>query len=118
MNHVSLDSVGIAGFSHDFGSLHGSHSDVAEIFDAFGTLPTSALNIIIFLLGSVFPFLSWIPTERKKLTDRLKVSMHQISEILLDRSRKEKLAGTVGGTERSIIGQLSEYHVCVQLRVN
>lgn len=112
MNHVSLDSIGIAGFSHDFGSLHGSHSDVAAVFDSFGTLRNSAVTAIIFLLSSIIPILSWIPTERKKLTDKLKISMHNISQILLNRSRTEKLAGTVGGTERSIIGQLSESSHC------
>ncbi|THH01154.1 hypothetical protein EW145_g6961, partial [Phellinidium pouzarii] len=39
MNCVSLDSIGLAGFGHDFGALEGRHSDVAEMFDSFSSLP-------------------------------------------------------------------------------
>jgi hypothetical protein len=36
INHISLDTIGIAGFSHDFGSLDGKRASVTEVFDAFG----------------------------------------------------------------------------------
>ena len=33
MNCVSLDTIGIAGFGHDFGALRGEHGIVEEAFD-------------------------------------------------------------------------------------
>ncbi|KAH8115577.1 cytochrome P450 [Phellopilus nigrolimitatus] len=108
MNCVSLDSIGIAGFGHDFGALEGRHSDVENMFDSFGTLPPLGISIIIPLLGQVLPFLMKIPTSRTRLVRKLHHSMEEIAEVLLTRSRKEKEAGESGGNEsdRSIIGAL------------
>ncbi|KAI5117518.1 hypothetical protein M0805_009526 [Coniferiporia weirii] len=106
MNCVSLDSIGIAGFSHNFGTLEGRHSDVAEMFDSFGTNPPGAISTILGLLGPVLPFLVKIPTQRQRMILKLHNSMEEIAETLLERSRKEKEAGQVGDTGRSIIGAL------------
>ncbi|KAL0067301.1 hypothetical protein AAF712_005699 [Marasmius tenuissimus] len=40
MNHVALDTIGIAGFSHDFGSLDGKPSAVAAAFESWAKLPS------------------------------------------------------------------------------
>ncbi|KAI5117516.1 hypothetical protein M0805_009524 [Coniferiporia weirii] len=106
MNCVSLDSIGIAGFSHDFGALEGRHSDVAEMFDSFGSLPPRGVSIVLPLLGPILPFLLKIPTNRRRLVKRLHSTMEEIAETLLERSRKEKAAGTTGDTGRSMIGSL------------
>lgn len=104
MNCVSLDSIGIAGFGHDFGALHGEHSAIEELFDSFGNIPQ---NPFIILLGSVFPFLIRLPTKRKRLISRLHNTMEDVSEKLLARSRKEKeIGGVASDTSRSIIGSL------------
>ena len=112
MNYVSLDSIGIAGFSHDFGCLSGLQSDIATTLDEFGVLSSSPLDFLIALLTPIIPFLSWIPTDRKKLLDKLRLSMHNVAGGLLTRSRGEKAAGTLNVSEKSIIGQLSK---CVRI---
>lgn len=110
MNRVSLDSIGIAGFAHDFGALEGRHSDVAALFDSFGSAPLGkGLTILLPLLAPVLPFLANIPTKRSRLVKKLHKSMEEVSEELLARSRKEKEAGDTGGSSRSIIGALREY---------
>uniref|UniRef100_P9WEI9 Cytochrome P450 monooxygenase claP n=1 Tax=Ampulloclitocybe clavipes TaxID=56467 RepID=CLAP_AMPCV len=106
MNHISLDSIGIAGFSHDFGSLDGKHSDVAAVFDSFGTSKPSYFSMVIFLLAQVFPILLKLPTNRNLLTNKLRKTMSEIADVLLDRTRKEK-EGKMGIVEeKSIIGLL------------
>ncbi|KAF9224554.1 cytochrome P450 [Gyrodon lividus] len=108
MNHISLDTIGIAGFSHDFGSLDGRPASVTEVFDAFGkSSAASAVNVVFLLLSQVFPFLIRLPTSRSKLISRLNTSMGEISSVLLDRTRKEKELG-IGEDKRdnSIIGLL------------
>ncbi|KAG1780532.1 cytochrome P450 [Suillus placidus] len=108
MNHVSLDTIGIAGFSHDFGSLDGKHASVTEVFDSFGNSPqASALHRVFFLLGSAFPIIAKIPTKRTKLSKKLNVTMGEISNDLLLRSRREKDVNVKEAEEeKSIIGLL------------
>ncbi|KAF9237034.1 cytochrome P450 [Melanogaster broomeanus] len=87
MNHVSLDTIGIAGFSHDFGSLDGKPASVTEIFDAFGS--------------------SIQRRSQLHLIDRLSDSMGEISTVLLNRTRKEKELGIEDDKgEKSVIGLL------------
>jgi cytochrome P450 len=108
MNHISLDTIGIAGFSHDFGSLDGKRASVTEVFDTFGNnQQASAVNRVLFLLASAFPILLKIPTKRRILIKKLRVSMEQISNDLLIRSRREKGVNMSGREEeKSIIGLL------------
>ncbi|KIK89943.1 hypothetical protein PAXRUDRAFT_685575 [Paxillus rubicundulus Ve08.2h10] len=106
MNHISLDSIGIAGFSHDFGSLDGEKTSVTEVFDAFGH-SSSAVNVVLLLFSQVFPFITRIPTSRSKLIKRLNDTIGEISTVLLDRTRKEKELGIADDKgDHSIIGLL------------
>jgi len=105
MNHVSLDSVGIAGFSHDFGTLHGKHSTVAHVFDAFTNTKPSLLGAATFTLGLVFPVMTKIPTAMRRLIRQLNFSMGEIADELLANTRKES-AGEVKTEDKSIIGLL------------
>ncbi|KAF9233342.1 cytochrome P450 [Melanogaster broomeanus] len=131
MNHVSLDTIGIAGFSHDFGSLGGKPASITEVFDAFGnSSAATAVNVMSLLLAQAFPFIIWLPTRRSKLIDKLTDSMGTISSVLLDRTRKEKELGIEDDKgEKSIIGllikagsedaelRLSEEEVMAQMKV-
>ena len=104
-----LDTIGLAGFSHNFGALEGTHATVTEVFDTFGASPrSSARNKGLLLLAQSFPFLTRLPTPRGKLMQKLNVAMEEISNELLARTRKELEIGVVGGKEeRSVIGMLS-----------
>ncbi|KAF8075757.1 cytochrome P450 [Lyophyllum atratum] len=106
MNHISLDSIGIAGFGHDFGSLDGKHPAVVEIFESMKP-GTSALSHFIFLLGPVIPFLLRLPIGDNKIWAKLRATMGEIADELLDRTRKEK-QGSVAEKreEKSVIGLL------------
>ncbi|KAK1220157.1 hypothetical protein PQX77_017096 [Marasmius sp. AFHP31] len=102
MNHVALDSIGIAGFSHDFGSLDGKPSAVVEAFESLGQTPDSKIGLLLFLLSFVFPALLNIPTKRNQQLLELRKTMGGIADELLDGSRK----GDLGGEDKSIIGLL------------
>lgn len=107
----SLDTIGIAGFSHDFGALDGKHASVTQIFDAFSSSShASSLSIGLNLLAQVFPFLVQIPTPRGKLTMQLNSAMEEISNVLLTRTRKELDMGAPSEQEeKSVIGLLSMF---------
>ncbi|KAF9256569.1 cytochrome P450 [Marasmius fiardii PR-910] len=99
MNHVALDSIGIAGFSHDFGSLDGKPSGVVEAFESLGTAPPTRSGRILFLLSFVFPWLFYVPTERTTKLLELRKSMNEIANEMLSKSRRV-------GEDNSIIGLL------------
>ncbi|KAI6133763.1 cytochrome P450 [Pisolithus croceorrhizus] len=104
MNHISLDTIGLAGFSHDFGSLDGKSSRVAEIFGTFATL---TLNLPLFLFTQVFPLLLSVPTAMGDLFGDMNQTLTDVSRKFLERSKEEKEAGVVDGKDdKSIIGVL------------
>lgn len=106
MNRISLDTIGIAGFGHNFGTLDGCHSDIAALFDSFNANPPAGVAIIITLLSPVLPYLWDIPTNYSKHFKMFYAGMQAISESLLERSHKEREAGDTGSAGRSIIGAL------------
>ncbi|KAG1882704.1 cytochrome P450 [Suillus subluteus] len=131
MNHISLDTIGIAGFSHDFGSLDGKRASVTDVFDTFGANQrASAVNRIFILLASAFPIIIKMPTKRTNLFKKLSVTMGKISNDLLIQSRREKDVNmSERDEEKSIIGlliksegqdaelRMSEEEVMAQMKV-
>ncbi|KAF5371478.1 hypothetical protein D9615_009620 [Tricholomella constricta] len=106
MNHISLDSIGIAGFGHDFGSLDGKVPAVVEVFESMKQ-GNGALSHFVFLLGPVIPLLLRLPTSDNRRFARLRITMGEIANELLERTRKEK-EGLLDekAEEKSIIGLL------------
>ncbi|KAI8984875.1 cytochrome P450 [Trametes punicea] len=107
MNHISLDSIGIAGFSHDFGSLEGNYSSVADVFDRMGHLKPSPITAAAIMFGHVFPFLWHLPTPMRRMQKKLNKSMEEIANVVLENARREMTGiGEKGREENSIIGLL------------
>lgn len=104
MNHLSLDSIGLAGFSHDFGALDGRKAPVTRIFEAFQeSSKRNDMSSGVFLLLQVFPMLVYIPSPRMRLVRELHYAMVDVCNAMLDQTKKEKEAGALDGRERSII---------------
>ena len=112
----SLDSVGIAGFGHDFHALEGKESPVVEVFESFGSSDTSFLSHFVFLMGPVLPILQNLPTKKNRMFKRLRSTMREIADELLARNRKEK-EGKSLTEEKSIIGLLSKCKLGNQLNL-
>lgn len=110
--HDRLDSIGIAGFSHNFQTLEGKHSAIGEVFNAMGNAKPSPMHLAIFILSGVFPsfakVLMSIPTARQALVAKFSDVAEKISGELLERTRKEKEMVEEGKGDHSIIGLLSE----------
>jgi hypothetical protein len=101
----SLDSIGLASFSHDFGALKGEHSDVADAFEAMGNQPFSWVAVMGFLFSTVVPALMSLPTTRNKILGRLRDSCKGLArKIIADASAAEAQGDTP--EEKSIIGLL------------
>ncbi|KAJ7755153.1 cytochrome P450 [Mycena metata] len=107
MNRTALDSIGIAGFSHDFRYIEGQKSAVTTAFEAMQLSESSILTKLIFMLSSLFPFLLRLPTQRMRLFWDLRSSLNVIAQRLLARMQSEKEAGvTEELADKSIIGLL------------
>ncbi|KAF7291763.1 hypothetical protein HMN09_01235900 [Mycena chlorophos] len=110
MNRVALDSIGIAGFGHDFHSLDGEPSAVADAFDsmAINGGRANTLNFLVFMLGTQIPLLAEAPTPRNVLFKKLRNILSGIADSLMEESRKEKEAegSSESAADRSIIGLL------------
>ncbi|KAF9466901.1 cytochrome P450 [Collybia nuda] len=102
MNRVALDSIGIAGFSHDFGSLDGKPCAVVDAFESLSNDRPSTLATIMFLLSVFFPSLQNLPTERRKKLSELTRCLREIADVLLERNKQ----GSADNDEKSIIGLL------------
>ncbi|PPQ78494.1 hypothetical protein CVT25_011835 [Psilocybe cyanescens] len=100
-----LDSVGIAGFGHDFRALEGKDSPVVDVFESFSSEDTSWISRFVFLMGPVLPVLQNLPTGQNRTLKRLRETMGEIADELLARNRKEK-EGKSMVEEKSIIGLL------------
>ncbi|KAG6333221.1 hypothetical protein ID866_5866 [Astraeus odoratus] len=99
-----LDTIGLAGFSHDFGSLDGKPAAVPKFFDSFGTSPErSAIHVGLVLLAEAFPIIARIPTPKDKLLDEMQQMIGDISVTLLERSKREKEDGVLDGKEEKSI---------------
>lgn len=92
--------MGIAGFSHDFGSLHGHTSTISAIFEELGNFKPSHIAKALMLVAQSFPSLLKLPLPRHKLINRLSDNMDLISDNLVEKAR------TNGDNEKSAIGVL------------
>ncbi|KAJ7600586.1 cytochrome P450, partial [Mycena floridula] len=68
MNNVALDSVGIGGFSHDFGTLDGKESLIASALESFGKKSGDAplVSQLMFVFAPVIPLLLELPIGQTK----------------------------------------------------
>ena len=108
----SLDSIGIAGFSHDFKTLEGQESAIANMFDALGRHKPSFGDIMHIILVAVFPILWRIPTKLTRLIGQFSSSVGEISKSLLTKTRTEKV-----GEDRSAMSLLSKFSNSFTTRV-
>jgi hypothetical protein len=107
--HPRLDSIGIAGFSHDFGALRGKGSAIAEVFDSFSQLKLTFFDTLTFVLGRMFPILAHIPNPRRILERKFSSTAEGISRELLEKTRKEKEGAVEGKGDYSVMGRLSMF---------
>ncbi|KAF7342549.1 Cytochrome P450 4F12 [Mycena sanguinolenta] len=93
MNLVALDSIGIAGFSHDFRTLDGEYSSVAAAFESLSFEGQSLLSILIETASS----------------QKLRREMRIIATDLLEKTRREMNNQAVSeetALDKSVIGLL------------
>ncbi|KAF9032821.1 cytochrome P450 [Hymenopellis radicata] len=92
-----LDSIGIAGFSHDFSALE----DVPNVFDSMD-FATGAVAFGLFIIfASQFPIVGKLPNQRMTMMRGLKGQLTKVADDLLKKGKEGGLA-----EDKSIIGML------------
>ncbi|KAJ7580804.1 cytochrome P450 [Mycena floridula] len=92
MTAVALDSIGMGGFSHNFGTVEGKEPLVSTALDTFGkSIGNSPLvSPFSFLVGALLPILLRLPIGKAKLIMRLKSNLITVGTDLIERVQKEK----------------------------
>ncbi|KAH8823550.1 cytochrome P450 [Flagelloscypha sp. PMI_526] len=108
MNHISLDSIGIAGFGHDFGSLDGQQSRVVDVLSELVNQRRTLIDTTVFFLSILFPrVFTRVPTRLNRLQWRFRATMLDTAEeLLLSTKLEKKASGEYSIAEKSIIGLL------------
>jgi len=108
----SLDSIGLAGFSYDFGTLAHRPSKVADIFEAMGKLKMTVFGLATFLLAPSFPLVLNLPTERNALSAEFKVAAGRICDTLMKRDavdgERGEMKPLMDKDDKSILGLLGK----------
>ncbi|KAJ7032290.1 cytochrome P450 [Mycena alexandri] len=107
LNAIGLDSIGIAGFAHDFHVLDGERSPVTAVFEALEHANINSFDTVVLILSFVFPIMSSLPTRRTRLFWELRRTLEEIAGRMLEDTRREKEVGVVDGMrDKSLIGLL------------
>ena len=115
ISHTRLDSIGIGGFSHDFGSLKGQAPPILAAFESLGSVKPSFAIMLSFVVGMIFPGLSTkIPNQRTRIMKSFGNGVRDIASELLDKATKEKAEVGAGEVDKSVIGALGEESPCVE----
>ncbi|KAF7328940.1 hypothetical protein MVEN_02523900 [Mycena venus] len=98
MNHISLDTIGLAGFAHNFGALSGKTSQIAAAFNNISS-KAGFLDNAVFLSSFIIPILGYIPTGRRLMLNQLTRTMSNLGDRFLATSRDVS-------SDKSVIGLL------------
>ncbi|KZT51819.1 cytochrome P450 [Calocera cornea HHB12733] len=103
INAISLDSIGAAGFGYDFHSTSGSKPVIQRLLDVFGSTRQSPLTLLILSLIHVFPWLTYLPSNRTEFRKKLRGAMTDVAVGVMEERHK---VGEEG--RRSLIESVSE----------
>lgn len=110
---ISLDSVGIAGFSHDFKCLSGEKPSVLLAFDSLGT-GKPLVSTFFIVLAPFFPSLFAFGLKRNQLVMNMRKTVDDVAEDLLSKTGQNDERGDTKANlmaDRSILSQLCEYRI-------
>ncbi|KAJ7740567.1 cytochrome P450 [Mycena metata] len=97
-----LDSIGLAGFGHDFESLRGDYCTVTAAFYTLrAPVRNYSLSDMIFRLAATTPYLRAIPTAKNRIINDFHAHMSRIAGDVLERN-----SGKNRRADKSVLGLL------------
>jgi hypothetical protein len=101
-----LDTIGIAGFSHDFRTLYGEPAETKIAFDSLADITLTIVDRLKLMLSEALPIVASIPTNRSSLAERIGDSLKDVATKLLADSEE---VGDQKSEDKSIIGILGSF---------
>ncbi|SJL01026.1 uncharacterized protein ARMOST_04342 [Armillaria ostoyae] len=103
MNRISMDSIGIAGFSHDFGAIDGK----PQMFDELDLSKGAAFFAFMIIAGTKFPAVLRLPSKKKDALAAMNGVFSDIADRLLAKAKEHG-----NDEDKSVMGLLlkSETH--------
>jgi cytochrome P450 len=92
MNRMTLDTIGIAGFGHDFKTLDGQPSAIIEAFEAFAKVrQQSFTSQMVIFASTILPlFARLFPSTRGSLFEKLGAVTSGVARQMLEDEKKGK----------------------------
>ncbi|PBK72110.1 cytochrome P450 [Armillaria solidipes] len=84
MNRISMDSIGIAGFSHDFGAIDGKR----QMFDELDLSKGAAFFALMIIVGTKFPAVLRLPSKKKDALAAMNGVFSDIADRLLAKAKE------------------------------
>lgn len=113
-----LDSIGIAGFSHDFMCLNSTYPPVERAFDQIGASQTgqsrSPFSSLTGFLAPFLPIILKFTLRKDSPIVLLRKSLEKVADDLWKKSRSEKGEET----DNSIIGLLGRCYSYVEIAIS
>jgi len=85
------------------------------VFKAFNESRGGGGARIFFLIGSIFPIITSLPTKRIRMMGQMREATSAMALKLLRNTEKVK-EGSQNDKDRSILGLLREFQACIYLR--
>ncbi|KZT51815.1 cytochrome P450 [Calocera cornea HHB12733] len=104
MNAVSFESIGQAGFNHDFGCTSGIIHPVANHLTALGKSSTTIGSLMVLGLVQAFPAVLRLPLHRNHVMKNIRTSMTEVARSF--RSRLQNAKSDVSDDHRSLVASI------------
>ncbi len=96
-----MDSIGIAGFSHDFGAIDGK----PQMFDELDLSKGAAFFALMIIVGTKFPAILRLPSKKKDALAAMNGVFSDIADRLLAKAKEHG-----NDDNKSVMGLLREYN--------
>ncbi|KZO93779.1 cytochrome P450 [Calocera viscosa TUFC12733] len=114
LNAISFDSIGEAGFSHDFKCMEAKPPAIVNTFTSMGKNSGDLASIIAITLVQVLPWVAFLPLGRNVAFDQMQIGMSSIAKGFL----KDRKAVTreVSDERRTLVASIlkAENHSLTQ----
>ncbi|KAJ7124519.1 cytochrome P450 [Mycena epipterygia] len=106
MKSVTIDTLGIAGFSHDFCALDGEDSPVMSALNSAGKEGRHQIPAMLSILAETFPSLLRLPLSVNKRMAQLRAALDDIAGRIIDEKTRAENMPKADAADLSMIGAL------------
>ncbi|EJU05965.1 cytochrome P450 [Dacryopinax primogenitus] len=104
MNAISFESIGEAGFSHDFDCINDEVSTIGTAFTSLGSTSGNLASAIVLALVQAFPIVASLPLARNKAMDNLHFLMQDVAKSVT--KERKTMSSEVSDDRRSLVASI------------